>query len=192
MITINHGSAFTTPPKIRYKGGRYVDKYKVTDLYVDHSVTKEPLNVDESLLLNVLDNDVFIENQMLSGNNMIYGRSPGSVVRMEMMLVFKSYGSMGQTQVTVQKKGNEWVKRKSIKTKAGGSVKAKAESCPWYLQCSKLPNEETWSVKTFDDTHKCLQSRIVKKCTASFLSKSVEESIKPNPKIPLNALKDQL
>ncbi|GJR74144.1 mutator type transposase [Tanacetum coccineum] len=71
MITINHGSAFTTPPKIRYKGGRYVDKYKVTDLYVDHSVTKEPLNVDESLLLNVLDNDVFIENQMLSGNNMI-------------------------------------------------------------------------------------------------------------------------
>nr|GFA87499.1 hypothetical protein [Tanacetum cinerariifolium] len=32
----------------------------------------------------------------------------------------------------------------------------------------------------------------VKKCTASFLSKSVEESIKPNPKIPLNALKDQL
>ncbi|GJS97321.1 mutator type transposase [Tanacetum coccineum] len=71
MITINHGSAFTTHPKMRYKGGRYVDKYKVTDLYVDHSVTKEPLNVDESLLLNVLDNDVFIENQMLSGNNMI-------------------------------------------------------------------------------------------------------------------------
>nr|GFB40629.1 hypothetical protein [Tanacetum cinerariifolium] len=48
------------------------------------------------------------------------------------------------------------------------------------------------SVKTFKDTHKCLQSRIVKKCTASFLSKSVEESIKPNPKIPLNAFKDQL
>nr|GEY81854.1 hypothetical protein [Tanacetum cinerariifolium] len=33
---------------------------------------------------------------------------------------------------------------------------------------------------------------LVKKCTASFLSKSVEESIKPNRKIPLNALKDQL
>nr|GEZ66651.1 hypothetical protein [Tanacetum cinerariifolium] len=32
----------------------------------------------------------------------------------------------------------------------------------------------------------------VKKCTASFLSKYVKKSIKPNQKIPLNALKDQL
>ncbi|GKB39154.1 mutator type transposase [Tanacetum coccineum] len=78
------------------------------------------------------------------------------------------------------------------KTKDGGGIKDKGEYCPWSLQCSKLPNEETWIVKTFKDTHKCLQSRIVKKCTTSFLSKSVEESIKPNPKIPLNAFKDQL
>ncbi|GKA35579.1 hypothetical protein Tco_0722070 [Tanacetum coccineum] len=48
---------------------KYVDKYKVIDLYVDHSVTNEPLNVDESLLVNVLDNDVFIENQMLEDND---------------------------------------------------------------------------------------------------------------------------
>nr|GEX00036.1 transposase, MuDR [Tanacetum cinerariifolium] len=65
-LKINHGGAFTTPHKIRYKGGKepnttldnglkklcndqdvlqmlkYVDKYKVIDLYVDHSVTKEP------------------------------------------------------------------------------------------------------------------------------------------------------
>ncbi|GJY25292.1 hypothetical protein Tco_0400018 [Tanacetum coccineum] len=37
-----------------------------------------------------------------------------------------------------------------------------------------------------------LKIRVVKKCTNSFLSKSFEESIKPNPKIPLDALKDQL
>nr|GFA05868.1 hypothetical protein [Tanacetum cinerariifolium] len=78
------------------------------------------------------------------------------------------------------------------KTKAGGGIKDKGESFHWSLQCSKLPNDETWAVKPFKDTHKCLQSRIVKKCTASFLSKFVEVSIKPNPKIPLNALKDQL
>ncbi|GKC78900.1 hypothetical protein Tco_1129674, partial [Tanacetum coccineum] len=48
---------------------KYVDKYKVIDLYVDHSVTKESLNVDESLLVNVLDNYVFIENQMLRDND---------------------------------------------------------------------------------------------------------------------------
>ncbi|GJV14370.1 hypothetical protein Tco_1359693 [Tanacetum coccineum] len=48
---------------------KYVDRYKVIDLYVDHYVTKEPLNVDESLLVNVVDNDVFMENQMLRDND---------------------------------------------------------------------------------------------------------------------------
>ncbi|PWA93526.1 transposase, mutator type [Artemisia annua] len=74
----------------------------------------------------------------------------------------------------------------------GCSIEDKEESCPWFLQCSKLPNQETWAVKTFHDTHTCLQSRKVKRCTATFLSKTVEGTIKPNPKIPLGALKDQL
>ncbi|GJR98634.1 hypothetical protein Tco_0270808 [Tanacetum coccineum] len=78
---INHGDAFTKPPKIRYKGGKvywidtidfdeffvnkglrklatdsdvlemlkFVPKYKVIDLYVEHSVTKEPMNIDHFL-----------------------------------------------------------------------------------------------------------------------------------------------
>nr|GEX21214.1 hypothetical protein [Tanacetum cinerariifolium] len=96
----------------------------------------------------------------------------------------------GQSKEKGQMSGSKG--KSNNKTKAGGGIKDKGEYCRWSLQCSKLPNEETWAVKTFKDTHKCLQSRIVKKCTASFLSKSVEESIKPNPKIPLNALKDQL
>ena len=74
----------------------------------------------------------------------------------------------------------------------GVAIKDSETQCPWFLQCSKLPNEETWQVKAFEDVHKCLQSRVVKKCTAKFLSKEVEATIKPNPKIPLNALKDQL
>ncbi|GJU00885.1 hypothetical protein Tco_1111223 [Tanacetum coccineum] len=85
-LKINHGGAFTKPPKIRYKGGKvywidtidfdefsvheepnteldkglrklatdsdvlemlkFVSKYKVIDLYVEHSVTKEPMNID--------------------------------------------------------------------------------------------------------------------------------------------------
>ncbi|GJY37194.1 hypothetical protein Tco_0422572 [Tanacetum coccineum] len=44
---------------------KYVDRYKVIDLYVDHSIIKDTLNVDESLLVNELDNDLFIGNQML-------------------------------------------------------------------------------------------------------------------------------
>jgi hypothetical protein len=72
------------------------------------------------------------------------------------------------------------------------AIKDSEAQCPWFLQYSRLPNEDTWQVKTFKDVHKCLQSRTVKKCTAKFLSKEVEATIKPNPKIPLNALKDQL
>nr|GFA85477.1 hypothetical protein [Tanacetum cinerariifolium] len=96
----------------------------------------------------------------------------------------------GQSKEKGQVSGSKG--KSNNKTKVGGGIRDKGEYFPWSLQCSKLPNEETWVVKTFKDTHKCLQSRIVKKCTASFLSKSVEESIKPNPKIPLNSLKDQL
>nr|GFB67373.1 transposase, MuDR [Tanacetum cinerariifolium] len=48
---------------------KYVEKYKVIDLYVDHSVTKETVNVDESLLINELDNDLFIGNEMLRDND---------------------------------------------------------------------------------------------------------------------------
>nr|GEX14958.1 transposase, MuDR [Tanacetum cinerariifolium] len=48
---------------------KYVKKYKVIDLYVDHSITKEALNVDESLLVNELDNDLFIGNEMLWDND---------------------------------------------------------------------------------------------------------------------------
>nr|GEV74862.1 hypothetical protein [Tanacetum cinerariifolium] len=48
---------------------KYVEKYKVIDLYVDHYVTKETVNVDESLLVNELDNDLFIGNEMLRDND---------------------------------------------------------------------------------------------------------------------------
>ncbi|PWA75620.1 transposase, mutator type [Artemisia annua] len=85
-----------------------------------------------------------------------------------------------------KKKGAEGSKQKGVKGKGqvggstgnfkdgGCSIEDKEESCPWFLQCSKLPNKETWAVKTFHDTHTCLQSRKVKRCTATFLSKTVE------------------
>ncbi|GJZ28145.1 hypothetical protein Tco_0572792 [Tanacetum coccineum] len=84
------------------------------------------------------------------------------------------------------------VKPKSISKKEKVTKPKESYGCPWAMQVSKLPNEDTWEVKTLEDTHKCLQSRIVNKCTTTFLYREVEESIKPNPKIPLNALKDQL
>ncbi|GKA09261.1 hypothetical protein Tco_0688592 [Tanacetum coccineum] len=84
------------------------------------------------------------------------------------------------------------VKPKSISKKEKVAKPRESYACPWAMQVSKLPNEDTWEVRTLKDTHTCLQSRIVSKCTATFLSKDVEETIKPNDKITLNTLKDQL
>ncbi|GJT57276.1 mutator type transposase [Tanacetum coccineum] len=84
------------------------------------------------------------------------------------------------------------VQSKSISKKEKVTKPKESYGCPWAVQVSKFPNEDTWEVKTLEDIHKCLQTRIVTKCTATFLSREVEESIKPNPKIPLSVLKDQL
>ncbi|GKC85323.1 hypothetical protein Tco_1141040 [Tanacetum coccineum] len=84
------------------------------------------------------------------------------------------------------------VQSKSISKKEKVTKPKESYGCPWVMQVSKFPNEDTWEVKTLEDIHKCLQTRIVTKCTATFLPKEVEESIKPNPKIPLSVLKDQL
>ncbi|PWA38189.1 transposase, MuDR [Artemisia annua] len=84
---------------------------------------------------------------------------------------------------------------KKIKDASGsdnGPVIDNKQGCPWVLWISKGPHDNSWIVKTYNPTHKCLQTREVKKCTASFLSKDVEESIVPNPKIPTLAVREQL
>ncbi|KAJ9566968.1 hypothetical protein OSB04_002934 [Centaurea solstitialis] len=65
-------------------------------------------------------------------------------------------------------------------------------TCPWVLYISTVKDDKSWVVKTYIDTHKCLQSRNVRQCTATFLSKLVEETIVPNPEIPLKALAEGL
>ncbi|KAJ9535292.1 hypothetical protein OSB04_un001609 [Centaurea solstitialis] len=52
--------------------------------------------------------------------------------------------------------------------------------------------DKTWVVKTYNDVHKCLQSRKIRQCTSSFLSTQMEGTIAPNPNIPIGALKEQL
>ncbi|GJZ52719.1 ribonuclease H-like domain-containing protein [Tanacetum coccineum] len=82
-LKINHDGAFTKPPKIHYKGDKglrklatdsdvlemlmFVSKYKVIDLYVDHFVCKEPMNVDHSvskalMLIEPNNLDDFLDN----------------------------------------------------------------------------------------------------------------------------------
>ncbi|KAJ9542115.1 hypothetical protein OSB04_028621 [Centaurea solstitialis] len=66
------------------------------------------------------------------------------------------------------------------------------ETCPWVLHVSPVKKEETWMVKTYTDTHKCLQTRSVNACTASFLADHIVQTIAPNPEIPIRAVKEQL
>ncbi|KAJ9550389.1 hypothetical protein OSB04_014434 [Centaurea solstitialis] len=73
-----------------------------------------------------------------------------------------------------------------------GKEVASEETCPWVLHVSPVKKEETWMVKTYTDTHKCLQTRSVNACTASFLADHIVQTIAPNPEIPIRAVKEQL
>nr|GEZ40642.1 hypothetical protein [Tanacetum cinerariifolium]GEZ69605.1 hypothetical protein [Tanacetum cinerariifolium] len=97
-----------------------------------------------------------------------------------------STGPSGKSKLEKTKMADS---QSSSKPKVAGKD---SQSCPWLLHCFKSKTDETWWVKRFHDEHTCMQSRFVNKCTAKFLSKTVEETIKPNPKIPIVALKDQL
>ncbi|GJV65469.1 hypothetical protein Tco_1476297 [Tanacetum coccineum] len=67
--------------------------------------------------------------------------------------------------------------------------KPQGNQCPWILHVSKLKEDETWVVKTFNDVHKCLQQRNVKAATAGFLSQQIIDQVEVNPEIPVKAIK---
>ncbi|GJZ18808.1 mutator type transposase [Tanacetum coccineum] len=88
-----------------------------------------------------------------------------------------------------QSSGTDSLKKK---TKKEGKLVVETLKCPWLMHCVKPKGENTQYCRVFRDTHTCLQSRKVRKYTTSFLAREIEQTIKPNPKIPLLALKDQL
>nr|GFA82978.1 transposase, mutator type [Tanacetum cinerariifolium] len=92
-----------------------------------------------------------------------------------------------------KRSGLSYTKKKTKKkTKKGSDIKKKVVKYPWLLHCVKPKGQSSWYCRVFKDTHTCLQSRTVRKCTSSFLSREIKETIKPNLKIPLIALKEQL
>ncbi|XP_071727511.1 uncharacterized protein [Rutidosis leptorrhynchoides] len=68
----------------------------------------------------------------------------------------------------------------------------KSDKCPWVLQVSKLQFGETWMVKTFNNKHKCQQSRIINQCSSVYLANEIMQQIEGNPDIPTQALKEEL
>nr|GEV81799.1 hypothetical protein [Tanacetum cinerariifolium] len=51
---------------------------------------------------------------------------------------------------------------------------------------------QNWMVKTYNDTHTCLQSKEIKHCTYKFLSENIFEQVRVNPDILVKAVQDQL
>ncbi|GJX48841.1 mutator type transposase [Tanacetum coccineum] len=97
--------------------------------------------------------------------------------------VFTTSCDIGQSQVveSSQTQGGEssqtpkWTKAKIANSKV-----------------SKLQDSETWQVKTFDDTHKCLQSRKIKYYDGDFLLEDIIDQIETNPEIPIKVIQEQL
>ena len=64
--------------------------------------------------------------------------------------------------------------------------------CPWRLHASRSTVEDYWFIKTYKQKHSCLNTRKVRSCTATFLSKQIIDQIEMNPEVPVRALQDQL
>ncbi|GKC28578.1 hypothetical protein Tco_1035872 [Tanacetum coccineum] len=64
-------------------------------------------------------------------------------------------------------------------------------TCPWLLYLSK-GDKGKWFIKTFKDEHHCLQSRKIKYCTSTFLSKHITDLIIMNPNMPIKAIQEQM
>ncbi|CAI9296144.1 unnamed protein product [Lactuca saligna] len=77
------------------------------------------------------------------------------------------------------------------KTK-GKEVNSEKVNCSWFLHASRSNTESPWFVRTLNDNHTFLQSRKIRSCTATFISKRIMDQIDMNPGIPLRALQEQL
>ncbi|GJX22345.1 hypothetical protein Tco_0226790 [Tanacetum coccineum] len=79
----------------------------------------------------------------------------------------------------------------SGKGKAIEDAKEDKISCPWVLYLTK-GDKAKWVVKIYKDEHKCLQSRQIKHCTSTFLSKHITYLITMNPEIHIKAIQEQI
>ncbi|GJW69186.1 mutator type transposase [Tanacetum coccineum] len=64
-------------------------------------------------------------------------------------------------------------------------------TCPWLLYLSK-GDKGKWIIKTSKDEHHCFQSRKIKYCTSTFLSKHITYLIIMNHSMPIKAIQEQM
>ncbi|GJT56034.1 hypothetical protein Tco_0991088 [Tanacetum coccineum] len=105
---------------------------------------------------------------------------------------------VGPKKKTIKGKGKQddtplGPNKKGISSGGRGRPKPLApDECPWAVQITKVKNSETWEVRTYNEEHKCLQSRKIIACTHKFLSKGIVDQVEKNPDIPIRALQEEL
>nr|GEV90446.1 hypothetical protein [Tanacetum cinerariifolium] len=159
-------------------GQMYTENFYVSQNLANKQLIKEMvsrISVEQRRQLHFASNDKIRIRAECRGLVPVFGNRPGD-------------SGLGDSEAVCDKpKLNSGSNKK---TKKKGQVKY-INKCLWLLHCSKLKNAETWWVKIFDDNHTCQQSGTIRKYSASFQSKQVKETIKPNSKVPISALKDQ-
>nr|KAJ0185293.1 hypothetical protein LSAT_V11C900488940 [Lactuca sativa] len=78
---------------------------------------------------------------------------------------------------------------KKVKGKDVNSDKVK---CTWKLHASRSSEQDYWFIKTYNQKHIFLQTRKIRSCTTTFLSKRIMDHIEANPGLPVHALQVQL
>nr|KAJ0199213.1 hypothetical protein LSAT_V11C600322510 [Lactuca sativa] len=85
-------------------------------------------------------------------------------------------GQVGSQATTSKRKGKE--------------LKIQKVTCGWYIHAFRSNPESDWFIRTLTQTHTCLQTRKLRGCTASLISKKIFDQVEANPNIPLRAIQD--
>nr|KAJ0215650.1 hypothetical protein LSAT_V11C300146750 [Lactuca sativa] len=66
----------------------------------------------------------------------------------------------------------------------GNLVLSKKTTCPWILFISRADEKQVCTIKTYEDSHSCLQTRTMRACSSKFLANNILHQVESNPKIP--------
>ncbi|GJW65789.1 hypothetical protein Tco_0117673 [Tanacetum coccineum] len=178
-IKCHYYGKFNDGPKKEYIEG-YVEKHKVMDVYVE-IVEKKEESKSGSNSASESDNDFEDEEHVVQEVKVNMGD-------FNFRVKDASTGTDGNMiPVAPRPNVDNAVKGKIVNEDA----EEDKITCPWLLYLSK-GDKGKWFIKTFKDEHHCLQSRKIKYCTSTFLSKHITDLIIMNPNMPIKAIQEQM
>nr|KYP44662.1 hypothetical protein KK1_033821 [Cajanus cajan] len=66
------------------------------------------------------------------------------------------------------------------------------QGCPWVAYCAKVPYEESWQLRKIFDRHTCSRDHKVTLLSSKWLSEKLKTSMKENPKLKLNDIRERV